>query len=279
MLAAACVKTVNSDRRIILVGNDGSGKSTAGNIILRKEVFNTSAVKGCQCEESKDENGGSVSVVNTPGLGQDLDKKMIECVVIHSFPGPHAFLLVINVKERSTLEENAAVKWIEDNFGSDASSYTILLFTHTDQLKSLDEYISESEHLRRLRNKFKGRYHAFNNQLKDRSQVSELLCKIEKMVRDNGRSPYTNDLYEETRKILHRNLDLLKKLASSDKMGWKEKEKMDKEIEKMKMTLNQMGAKIDNEMMMHIVEGLIGVYFTSFMAVASQVMGFLRWFV
>uniref|UniRef100_A0A673NKW9 AIG1-type G domain-containing protein n=1 Tax=Sinocyclocheilus rhinocerous TaxID=307959 RepID=A0A673NKW9_9TELE len=77
-----------------------------------------------------------------------------------------------------------AVKWIQENFGEHAVKYTIVLFTHADELdgKPVEEYISKSTELQQLIQTCYGRYHSFNNEERDnRDQVMELLKMIEKM--------------------------------------------------------------------------------------------------
>ena len=126
---------------------------------------------------------------------------MAQCIKL-SLPGPHVFLLVIRLGVRFTREEDKAVKWIQDNFGEDASRYTIILFTHVDQLKGITvEDCLRHESLHRIYNSCGARYLSFNNDdREDREQVKRLFEKIESMLKINTGEFYTNDVYKETQR-------------------------------------------------------------------------------
>lgn len=152
-------------------------------------------------------DGTTVQVIDTPGLfdtaitEEELKTRIEECVTM-SVPGPHAFLLVIRLGVRFTEEERNAVKWIQDNFGDDASMYTIMLFTCKDQAKA-DNALKECKELRRLSITFGRRYHAFNNNdVGDQEQVMELITMIKEMIQDNGGKHYTNEMYEKAQSKL-----------------------------------------------------------------------------
>ncbi|XP_048051786.1 GTPase IMAP family member 8-like isoform X2 [Megalobrama amblycephala] len=195
------------DLRFVLLGLLGSGKSSTGNTILNRDAFRAGLMTTTRSSEKQEAVvfGRTISIIDTPGLLlsfllmniQDHDHYKIEKSLELSVPGPHVFLLVINLLG-FTEEEKNTVKWFEENLEKDALNRTIILFTHGDLLnflidEPLIEYIEKKHNdLKSLIDSCGGRYHSFDNdEMQNRFQVIELMMKIDEMMEKNGGGHYT----------------------------------------------------------------------------------------
>uniref|UniRef100_A0A3B3UV66 AIG1-type G domain-containing protein n=1 Tax=Poecilia latipinna TaxID=48699 RepID=A0A3B3UV66_9TELE len=196
--------------RIVMIGGSLAGKSSRGNIILGKNVFNVNKNydRRTTCSEISHSviEGRRLTVVDSPGWfdintlqeTSEMDKLEIENSVNLCPPGPHAVLLFIPVIMNIDESYLRSVQEHMSLFREEIWKHTLVLFTYGDWLgvKTVEERIESDEGLQWIVNKCENRYHVLNNKdHSDKTQVKELLEKIEEMWAGN------EDPYYEVEKL------------------------------------------------------------------------------
>lgn len=179
--------------RAVVLGMKKSDKASVINSVLGGEVASDKHfVKSVR--NDGEAIGRKITLINTPcwwenfGLqdSPDVVKQELVCSVFKCLPGPHVFLLVINLSLPFTEVNRLSIEKHFSLFGERIWKHTIVLFTRADSLK--DKYIDQrmkNPDLQKIIQRCGDKYHIYDFQNKS-AGVNELLFKINDVVAENN---------------------------------------------------------------------------------------------
>ncbi|CAI5666233.1 unnamed protein product [Oreochromis niloticus] len=181
---------------VVLLGKSGTGKSASANTILTAgkliggsnqhfQSYPSSTPVTTKCEVKILEIFGiPVRVVDTPDFfyeEEHVNQAQVEECKRYCQEG-HCVMLLVMQLGRFTDGERGILEKLEKSLGWRIRESTIILFTHGEDLKgSVDKFIGERSHLKRLVVACSYRYHVFRNSSKDSKQFKALVKKFPDM--------------------------------------------------------------------------------------------------
>lgn len=184
-----------SDLRIVLLGKVLIENGGLGNFILGRAVFDNEAPPA-GVELHIEKHGGKlkdrdVTVINAPRLlktnlsNSQITDEVKECVNL-SAPGPHVIILVLQQSDFSDNDRNT-VRYVLNEFSEEAIKHSIVL-TNEEEINN--------DCIHQLIKECGGGHLQFDDQKPE--MASEILERIEKILKENQPEFLICDLYEET---------------------------------------------------------------------------------
>ncbi|XP_054590962.2 GTPase IMAP family member 8 [Nothobranchius furzeri] len=173
---------------LILLGRRKSGKSSAGNMILGKEEFQTDA-RTTRCSAGQGEiSGWPVTVVDTPGWSrfglanpQKVKEELLQSPLFCPVKSKVVFVLLLPVDSFGE-QDRAAMEMYLGVLGVQAWENMMVLFTYGEMLRGrpVESHIEKvGRPLQLVLDRCKRRHHVCDPNAADPTQVDLLLRKVE----------------------------------------------------------------------------------------------------
>lgn len=130
-----------------------AGKTLLANTIIGEKLLDVHHFAGTSKRkaETKSLNQRRVILFDTPSFfdtnrpEEDMKREIVRCIT-ECAPGPHVFLIVLKV-DKYTIQEKAIVEKMIGYFSEDALRFTVVVFSHGDQLPeetTIEDFVRKS---------------------------------------------------------------------------------------------------------------------------------------